>query len=432
MEKKCSVELCDQSANFACLCSSSYLCANHVASHLLTAGIHNYVLLSRPINKESQSLIFHSLLSHLNYLSLLRKKVLSESSMLIQETLKKTSEFTKQILSLEENIHNSLKVLNNNLKSTSPVTDYLHALCFARPETVQKELNAWSFPVITPATRKVLKELETLFKLEFVKLPFTVSENKYLYFFADNSVMFNSMNIDKNTIQCFRLPLKQDRGTAASICYLSGSKIFYGGGFVKNKTIANYFIIDENSGDINLINGGKARRQAGCCFFDDKIWVYGGCEADRALKNCEKFDLNTLKWEDFTDLPSCSDTSVCSFDSQLFVTGGQLSGLFQHFPEQNSYLNLFSGLSPKNKFLCAGHGKLYLIHENKVYISDDWNQFKWTCLPLDSELGKYWITTWVLYKGNIFFTTGHYAFFNNAWPKARKLDLTTFQLTDIA
>lgn len=432
MEKKCSVELCDNAANFACLCNSSYLCANHVASHLLTAGVHNYVLLSRSTNKESQGLIFNSLLSHLSYLSLLRKKVLSESSLLIQETLKKTSEFVKQIADLEQIIHNSLKVLNKNSASTSSLTDYFHALSFERPENVEKEISSWSFPVITPSTRKVLKELETLFKLEFVKLPYTMPENKYLYFFADNSVMFNSMNIDKNTIQCFKLPLKQDRGTAASICFLPGSKIFYGGGFVRNKTIANYFVIDENSGDITLVEAGKTRRQAGCCFFDGKVWVYGGCEADRALKNCEKLDLNTLKWEDFTCLPSCSDTSVCTFDSQLFITGGQLPNLLQHFPDKNSYLSLFSGLSLKNKFLCSGHGKLYLIHEDKIYISDSWNQFKWTCLPLGSELGKYWITTWVLYKGNIFFTTGHYGFFNNTWAKARKLDLTTFQLTDIA
>ena len=431
MEKKCSVGLCDNIPGFVCLCNSSFICVSHIAEHLLTQKEHKYVLFSRPANKQSQDLVLAELLKHLNNLSLLSKKVLNESSLLIKEILKLTTEFIQQIGKLEESVRNSLEMISKNLESKSNTDDYLHSLCYESLDTVKKELSRWSFPLITPGTRKVLKELESLFKLEFVKLPYILPENKFLYFFADDSVQLNSFNTEKSTIQCFRLPLKQNRGAAGTTCYLPGSKIFYGGGIVKNKTIANYIIIDEASGEVAVLNGGRARKQGGSCVYDGKVWIYGGCEGDRAMKNCENFDLTSMRWQDFTDLPSCSDTSVCLFDNQLFVTGGQLHTVLQHFPDKNAYLNIFDGLSNKNKFICSGFGKLYLIYEDQIFISDNWNQFKWTSLPLGTRLGKYWVCTWVMYKGSIYFTTGHYSLFNNTWAKARKLDLKTFQLTDI-
>ena len=81
--------------------------------------------------------------------------------------------------------------------------------------------------------------------------------------------------------------------------------------------------------------------------------------------------------------------------------------------------------------MCSGHGKIYIFYEDQLFISESWNPYKWQILPLNSKLGKYWITTWVLFKGSIYFTTGHYHFFDVTWPKARRLDLSTFQLTDI-
>ena len=253
MEKKCSVGLCVNEPGFVCLCDSSYICVEHIAEHLLTPKEHNYVLFSRPANKQIQDLVMSSLLNHLNHLSILRKKVQSESSLLIQGILKQTTEVIQSIGKLEERVQNSLRMISKNSESKSSIDDYLHSLCYESLEKVKKEVSDWSVTIVTSGTRKVLKEMESLFKLEFVKLPYNLLENRYLYFFADDSVQLNSFDTEKSTIQCFRLPIKQNRGAAAVTCYLPGSKIFYGGGYVKNKTIGNYMIIDESSGEVRVL-----------------------------------------------------------------------------------------------------------------------------------------------------------------------------------
>jgi hypothetical protein len=431
MERKCFVPDCKMAAEMICFCDFEGMCDGHLALHQRRAGNHSYVSVSFQVDKISEDLIFDSLFEHYSYLVLIKKKINSEAQLLIKEILKKTQENIKKIESLEEGVLRGIHCFRNKERK-SVLEDYLNNLAYLPIRDIENEIaNKWNFPIISQETRKILPQIETLFKLETIGLPYNLKENKYLYFFADNSVVLNSFNAKKRNIQAFRFPLKSERGSSASLCFLPSKKMFYGGGQVKNKTIAQYLIIDETSGEIVEIKGGIARRQAGCCYLNGYVYLFGGCEGDRAFKSSEKLNLLNKKWESLPDLPQSSDTSVTSLNNQIFLTGGRQPNLLNFNPNFQKYLSLLENLDLKNKFLCNCEGRLYLFTERKLFISSSSSPHIWSSHNLSLSLGKYWISSWIVYKNHLFFTTGHYHFFDNTWAKAKRLNLSTLELQEI-
>ena len=115
----------------------------------------------------------------------------------------------------------------------------------------------------------------------------------------------------------------------------------------------------------------------------------------------------------------------------MILSGGLLTSIYYFDTEHKVFLEIFGNMEQGNKFLCAGNGKAYLFHNNFLYVSDIWNPWKWTLVKEVAKLGKYWISAWVRYEDCIYFTTGHYGFFQDDWPKARRFNLTTLEISDI-
>ena len=137
--------------------------------------------------------------------------------------------------------------------------------------------------------------LSALFTNFPIQLPFEIEKRNYLYFFADDSKILVSLNPAKPSISNYPLNISSNRGHAGVLCYLPKSKLFYGGGFLKNKALADYIIIDELQGIVESIPGGRPRKQAGSLFLSPFVYIFGGCEGDKPMKNCERFNTKTKK-----------------------------------------------------------------------------------------------------------------------------------------
>ena len=432
MKKKCFVEDCVEPIEVLCLCNSAGMCSGHLQIHQRAQGVHQYFSVVTSPHQAGVELLTEMLLEHHSYLTLIKKKIYSEAQILIKEIWKVSEEIIKKIEKLEISLVESIGSLARGKNRDSQLDDYLHGLTFLSIEEIKNEImKAWSFPVLNPETRKLLSQLSTLFKLEQTSLPYSIEEQKFLYFFADNSTILSSINIKSQTLQNFRLPLKSERGAAGILCFLPSQRMFYGGGQVKNKTISQYIIIDETSGQITEIKAGPEKKRAGSCYLADYVYLFGGCHGDMALKSCERFEVNKCRWEPLADLPLSSDTSAAILNGQIFVAGGRIDSVFQYLPGHRKFVSILNALDLGNKFLCSALGKLFLFHEDQVLISSYSNPYEWTQRPTHLKLGKLWISAWVFHENSIYFTTGHYQCFEPTWPKARKFNLKTLELSDI-
>ena len=207
--------------------------------------------------------------------------------------------------------------------------------------------------------------------------------------------------------------------------------IFYGGGQLKNKALNEYFLINEEEGNIIMINGGRTRQQGGSCFKFPYVYIFGGCDGARALKFSDKFNINTMSWEELIQIPQESDTTVINFDGNLLLTGSLMTSVYLFLIQHNAYIEVLKNIPTGNKFLCCGNGKVYLLCGNSIYSTEFLNHWKWNIIKEIKPLDKYWITTSIRYQEKIYFTTGHYSFFEDNWPKARVFNLNTLELTEI-
>jgi Kelch motif len=432
MENACFVNDCKNDLEFICMCDMTLACSSHLGQHLISNKPHKPMQINWKINEDTHNYVIGSLMAHYQCCEMLESKITSESKLLMGEIHKIMNLNLTKIKELKKTIFQYISFLNSKSQPKNSSQDYFYNLIRQSKENAQKKINLdWKNFTITSNTRKILSDLSNLFKIDYIKTPYVIREEKYLYFFADMTKTLVSFNVKKKNIQNFSLYLDNVKGHAGSFCYMEDLKVFYGGGSLNSKCLSEYVIIDTREGFITTIKKGRSRKQGGSCYISPYIYIFGGCEPTRAIKSCDKYNTKTQKWEVFNELPVASDTTSVIFQDKILVTGGKLSSVYYYDHANDTYHETLRNLPFGNKFLCCGNGKVYLLCNNLIYSSHLGNYWKWTLVKEFAGLGNYWISCWTRYKDSVYYTTGHYHFFDELWPKATRFNLDTLEITDI-
>lgn len=408
------------------------MCLEHLVLHQMTNSSHKYISVSLNSCKESNECLLRTLVNYYGYCGILRKKVTSEARLLIEKIGNATDLALLQLQTMEKTILSHINLLSIKRQPESSIEDSLHSLTFLPLSALEKKIqDDFKYPLIVSTTRNLLVQIHELFKFEYIKYPFQLDTDKNLYYFQEGTSNLVAFDVERQSAQTVKINQNFQKGHAATVCYVSKGKVFYGGGFYNNQTLKRYFLIDTEKFSVTALPDGRGRKQAGSCVRFPYIFIFGGSEGDRAMKFCDKFNLETLKWEVFAELPYESDTCVIDFAGKILVTGGLLTGVYVFDCDNNVYIEVLGNLPKAHKFLCCANGKAYLLCNGLLYWSELWNPWKWSILKEIPKLGKYWISYSIRYKENIYFTTGHYAFFNNTWAKARAFNLNTHEIIEI-
>ena len=398
----------------------------------MSIGAHKYISISSKANKQSHNYVLESLCKILSHLSLLRCKTTSESKLLIEEIYRVTERTMQQLKEFEDSIQEYFRFVSTNAQPKSWIEDHLHGLTSSPLHFTEKNIyTEWKYPIVQSLTRKILPQLSELFSLAFIKFPVKHQEERCLYYFKEGTSTLASLDIESRKCEEIKFNQIGNKGNAGTLCLLPRDRMFYGGGFLKGQTQKKYFVINKIDWTITQAADGRARKQASACYRDSFVYVFGGCEGDRAMKFCDKLNIDGMKWETFCDLPSDSDTTIVEFDGKTIVSGGLMTSLYIYDYDSNFYIEILGNLPRVHKFLCCGNGRAYLFCGELLYCSDQWNPWKWSVVKDIQKLGKYWIYASIRNKDCIYFTTGHYTLFQENWPKAKVFNLTTQSISEI-
>lgn len=411
---KCCIDNCATPAECYCECSEkiSYICPNHLFQHIKEKDtIKHYIqaiFLKVDPEEKSSKLEFYekmlesikdtecsihfelsNLISKINSLQTQYIKFFREQRLIYQNFIENFKKEAKKIGIPGYEDQNLILISYN---------DYISDFNLEIKKVCQEMMQIFSKARTHITT---YKEFYDENKLDYDGL---ASLDKDLYFLYYNAQILCKLDDINLNYQSFNIKSSFNMPNNASLCQIPGKKLFVSGG--SSPYSSQTFIIDIQKLTIENLPESICRGDTLPTYYNNCVYIFGGCNNTGILNYVEKFDLVNKAWISLGKLPgNAFNVKTVTFRSYFLMTFYGNSSMLKYKIKENSYEFIWQ-LSFCYSILFRIFKTIYLIEGYKIFTSNEENPYAWVLLKSFTPYYTYVTISKPLVKNrNIFFVT---------------------------
>ncbi|CAG9335823.1 unnamed protein product [Blepharisma stoltei] len=338
--------------------------------------------LSSPTNNKNDFLsyysqVFEELNNRMISLSEVENKI---DSMFLEYFLK----IEQEIMTIDdfENFGNSRAELENELKSLKCSEEYKEKLQFICEYSSEiKSLYSNCLASYNDVAKKLEIQTQAFIEKYYKEFSFETIKNLFNIDRLGTLTKMHIYDIESHEKQQKSIDIDEPFSSDTCIVQIPNYGIFcYGNSFPLTGAAC---VINTNSFSVERwLPPGTPCYNSGGVYYQNSVFIFGGCDGTKILNHAEKFDLLENRWTKLSPLPFESSWCSCvAFKNSIFIAGYHLQKIYKFDIRKNEFLEI-SSLNLK-KFLCwkillSAMSRLYVLEDNgSIFESDELNENIW-------------------------------------------------------
>lgn len=354
MLKKCFISECSDQVIGECPCMSTatYFCTAHAGGHLLTAGPHNFTSTQTSVFPPSIPNLLSRAKAAILYINARKEKIITHTNRLLEQLLKYSQDAFKDLSELEKNLTDFYKNLVSAKEVDKDQYSYVKSLIIPEEITIFKDvsMNIFAAPLFS-----FLDDLDC---------------NEII--FSKDSSRGKVLAIDLEHFKKFQLEYILPSYIYGQVCKISKSQYFYYGGYKAPDGSGEVLVVDVEERKCEKFPSGLIRWNGGSTYKDQKVFVFGGSNADDFMSSCQAFCLATKLWQTLPNLPfPLAHVTVSQSDDLIILTGYNTNKLLAYM--DNEFSEILSLHNNSYKVLCTN----WLVTSSTLYENNGitWNSY---------------------------------------------------------
>lgn len=412
----CRAFSCKNSPVFWCKCNVlAKFCREHVSEHEDLPSPHKiedlWIFLYPKIRQE----IISKCQMTISVCKKTRRQVLEDSTKII-ESLTKLASLTMSNLRITEKllceilhhtkIYPGVAMEKTHSPSEKAIIDIFKSQDFTQPPW---QIDEDDYKVTFKALKALKNPRKTIIKTQNDPSLQSNTNKNLLYYIKPDSA--DLVSVDLESFDTFKKTLNLGKiiGQKPAICPVLDNHLFIYGG--REHTSRSVFIINLATSEANEKPFGTGRYSASATHLQNKVYIFGGHNGERALDSCSSFDMITDKWESLTSMPISSiSTSSGFFMGKILLTGYNCDCLYAYTPSSDSFVSVdMQFIIQSHKVVCPSNIGIFVVCSQELRVSYDLKAFERIGLGRKALPDKWNLLSCpVEYKGFVYFVFGDF------------------------